>query len=83
MTAHVDKPDWGVLLSERGCRWAGENRDNITKKSTYMEGNESFHHFTSSAYFNIKKDVDQKAHRTMKVILALVLIWNVKHLKPL
>lgn len=44
-----------------------KHRDNITKNCTNKEGSESF---ISSGYFNIKRDVDQKAHRTMKVIWA-------------
>lgn len=43
-------------------------RDNIKNNCTNIEGNKSFHHFISSKYFNIKKDVDQIAQRTMKVI---------------
>lgn len=38
-----------------------KHRDSITKNCTNKEGNESFHHFTSSGFFNTKRDVDQKA----------------------
>lgn len=55
-------------------RVESKHRGRITKNSANKEGNEPFHHFTSSGYCNIKRHVDQKAHRTMKPYLALVLI---------